>query len=1073
MRHFKRLAVIMLVVAMILSTAGIASAALSDVAGTRYEESVEYLRNLKVVAGYPDGTFKPEATITRAEAAKIIIVMKYGSTTLADLLKGAVTFSDVPGAHWASGFIALAKNAGIVNGYPDGTFKPEGLVTYAEFAKMLVEAAGLTPLAGLAWPANYVGAAQAAGMLADVPLFAANSPATRGDCAIMAAYTVQEVENPTTGKTLAQSVFGHSAVASVTLTPATQTVGVGTGVQFVAIAKDADGAPIADAAVTYTTSDATNSAVNQNGLFVAAKAGVYTVTAKADDKTATATVAVYGAASALKATASMTSVAANGTTKISITVAVIDANGTTVANDKTTSVAMGYGASGNNGAVTLTGTTPKTVTDGVATFEVTASIVPGRTDTVEFTSGTLTKGSVAISSVAQVATSITLAASPSAVTSNTVTSSTVTATVKDQGGEKMLTGLYELTFSVSGKGTFAAGSTTAVKKWTSLAQASDTVYSVQGDPGVIVVSVTGTGLASGSVSINSYIAGAPKSIKVEVSDSTIKATDVGGDVAKLKVVLVDFIGQPTTNPSAAEAFTLTLSNGDALSTVGLAASGAGTLVPQGQTASGEIVIGASAGNAGKAGTHTIKVTPATTGLGAVTFDVVVTPGTATTVSVTPATNISLPMANPTVTLSVQLTDAAGNTVPTADVTVKAGWTDVGGGNIGKPTINGVFNPPTNAADANAVSAKTNASGVATFTFAAQGYVGDNYSVQFVSGAMNVSSGTITLVNQIPASFAFGFQSGAATVSYISANVGEVATMTVTVKDAYGNAVPNWKVDIQFSEKGKNVQTAASAGAAWDAATGKLTGATTLANGTFTVTFLGKTAGSYSISATAQDTTPSVIGTTWFTTMPGLVVAKVVVQTAAGGSTTDLSVTANTPVELRVYAADNGGNVIVSPGDTKLNISANGLKSTGAGTFRYTSTGADLTTDVKILKGSMYRSLWYVQGTTATVTVSITANDAAFVAYVFDPAVGAPVGTNPCVVTFTVKDGYGTAIGGVTLGFTKTGAGTLSAATATTAADGTAAVTLTGGAAADTVTATVTGAVLGGGVTGVTAIATVP
>jgi len=177
MRHLKRLAVIMLVVAMILSTAGIASAALSDVAGTRYAESVEYLRNLGVVAGYPDGTFKPEATITRAEAVKIIIVMKYGSTSLADLLKGAVAFKDVAGTHWASGFIALAKNAGIVDGYPDGTFKPEGLVTYAEFAKMLVEAAGLSKVAGLDWPANYVAAAQAAGMLANVPLFAANSAA--------------------------------------------------------------------------------------------------------------------------------------------------------------------------------------------------------------------------------------------------------------------------------------------------------------------------------------------------------------------------------------------------------------------------------------------------------------------------------------------------------------------------------------------------------------------------------------------------------------------------------------------------------------------------------------------------------------------------------------------------------------------------------------------------------------------------------------------------------------------------------------------------------------------------------
>ncbi|MDP2871825.1 MAG: S-layer homology domain-containing protein, partial [Bacillota bacterium] len=90
MRHFKRFTAVLLVAAMILSTAGIASAALSDVAGTRYEESVEYLRNLGVLAGYPDGTFKPEATITRAEAVKIIIVATHGSETLANLRTGAV-----------------------------------------------------------------------------------------------------------------------------------------------------------------------------------------------------------------------------------------------------------------------------------------------------------------------------------------------------------------------------------------------------------------------------------------------------------------------------------------------------------------------------------------------------------------------------------------------------------------------------------------------------------------------------------------------------------------------------------------------------------------------------------------------------------------------------------------------------------------------------------------------------------------------------------------------------------------------------------------------------------------------
>jgi len=148
MTYFKRFTVIMLVVAMILGTAGIAAAAPADTVGLPCEDAVEYLMDLGVVAGYPDGTFQPARTLTRAEVAKVVVLSHLGDegAVLAGYLKGAYSFSDVPTTHWASGYIKLAQNLGVIGGYPDGTFKPDNMVTHIELVKMLVQAAGMGPV---------------------------------------------------------------------------------------------------------------------------------------------------------------------------------------------------------------------------------------------------------------------------------------------------------------------------------------------------------------------------------------------------------------------------------------------------------------------------------------------------------------------------------------------------------------------------------------------------------------------------------------------------------------------------------------------------------------------------------------------------------------------------------------------------------------------------------------------------------------------------------------------------------------------------------------------------------------
>lgn len=95
--------------------------------------------------GYPDGSFKPEKTITRAEMAALVARLK-GDTEAGS---SAASFSDVAG-HWAQKAIEAAKAAGIINGYSDGTFRPEAELTRAEAVTIISKLLGRGPLSGAA-----------------------------------------------------------------------------------------------------------------------------------------------------------------------------------------------------------------------------------------------------------------------------------------------------------------------------------------------------------------------------------------------------------------------------------------------------------------------------------------------------------------------------------------------------------------------------------------------------------------------------------------------------------------------------------------------------------------------------------------------------------------------------------------------------------------------------------------------------------------------------------------------------------------------------------------------------------
>lgn len=95
-------------------------------------DGISKLAEKGIIVGYPDGTFKPEGNITRAELVKIVnMVFEYTQK------QEATNLTDVKSEDWFYENVLIAQNQGYIVGYPDGTFKPEGLITREEFCKIL------------------------------------------------------------------------------------------------------------------------------------------------------------------------------------------------------------------------------------------------------------------------------------------------------------------------------------------------------------------------------------------------------------------------------------------------------------------------------------------------------------------------------------------------------------------------------------------------------------------------------------------------------------------------------------------------------------------------------------------------------------------------------------------------------------------------------------------------------------------------------------------------------------------------------------------------------------------------
>lgn len=136
-----------------------------------YYTALKYLKDNSIVSGYPDGSFKPDKTINRAEFVKIVAGSTATKTELDNCtahyanqgdyminLFSDVTFAMVGGnaPEWYFDYVCIGKLNAFIGGYPDGSFRPANEINFVEAAKIVLEAAGTQTTETDPWYQRYV-----------------------------------------------------------------------------------------------------------------------------------------------------------------------------------------------------------------------------------------------------------------------------------------------------------------------------------------------------------------------------------------------------------------------------------------------------------------------------------------------------------------------------------------------------------------------------------------------------------------------------------------------------------------------------------------------------------------------------------------------------------------------------------------------------------------------------------------------------------------------------------------------------------------------------------------------------
>ncbi|MTI83721.1 MAG: hypothetical protein FH756_07410 [Firmicutes bacterium] len=171
----KATAVLVMAVLMMVLFSATASAKPSDINGHWAQKSIEEWVNKGLVSGYPDGTFRPDQEVSRAEfvaLANRAFGIKNAGT--------GIDFSDVSAGDWYNQEVGVANAAGYINGYPDGSFRPKKPISRQEAASVLARLLNLKPSTAelrnftdsdeiSGWARDSVGTAAANGLMAGFP----------------------------------------------------------------------------------------------------------------------------------------------------------------------------------------------------------------------------------------------------------------------------------------------------------------------------------------------------------------------------------------------------------------------------------------------------------------------------------------------------------------------------------------------------------------------------------------------------------------------------------------------------------------------------------------------------------------------------------------------------------------------------------------------------------------------------------------------------------------------------------------------------------------------------------------
>ncbi len=142
-----------------VSVLGQSQSAFTDIESSWASEQILYLVNTGIISGYPDGTFRPQNPMTRAEFTRLIV------SAFSSPSESPAAFLDLSYEHWVSLYVSRAQVQGWVNGFPDGTFHPQDPVTRAQVLAVLarIEAWPLSSWhyssAPSSWASSYLAAA--------------------------------------------------------------------------------------------------------------------------------------------------------------------------------------------------------------------------------------------------------------------------------------------------------------------------------------------------------------------------------------------------------------------------------------------------------------------------------------------------------------------------------------------------------------------------------------------------------------------------------------------------------------------------------------------------------------------------------------------------------------------------------------------------------------------------------------------------------------------------------------------------------------------------------------------------